>query len=366
MAGAIRSACIAAGFPGNFSTHDLFKDGLMIWQWEHPQAFWWLLLIPASMTIAWQAYRSREAMWKRAAGAGLLRTWRPFSQRRFSLLLLLLVTTIFFLVLAYANPQGGNKEAKGYSRNQNVVIAMDLSQSMKASDVTPDRLERAKLFAYDVLERLQGQRVALVVFAGNAYLHLPLTTDYAACVLFISNITPEMIPTPGTAIAGALDRSLTAIKSGGFSGASSSVVLITDGEDHDNGALAMAGKLKKEGITLFTVGAGTVKGGPVPEQNGQGMKKEAGGKLVISQLNEAFLRKLAEKGIGKYFNTSSGKKAARELASEINKVASGKEERATFSVHKEWYGIFLAVVILLLIASFFMQERLIKVKDDVA
>lgn len=334
-------------------------------QWENIMSLWWLALIPIIALLINLARHDQLSRWQKVAQAGLLHTWRPYTSLMYPASLLLMLGALGLLVFALANPQAGTRDTQAFSRNQNVVIALDLSQSMMAADISPNRLERSRIFAYDLLEQLQGQRVALVVFAGNAYLQLPLTTDYAAAALFIRNLSTDMIPTQGTNIAAALDRSLGAIQSGSYAGAVSAVVLISDGEDHDKGALTAAKKLTQKDVDIHTVGAGTPQGAPVPEPGSGEMKRDHTGEIVISQLDENFLQELAREGKGNYYRTSGGKRDAKALAGVINKADTGKAEKTSFAVQKEWYQWFLAAALILLAATFFTKDKARKMKGSV-
>jgi Ca-activated chloride channel homolog len=334
-------------------------------QLENMMSLWWLALIPAIALLISLARHDKLERWQKVAQAGLLHTWRPYTSLMYPASLILMLGAMGLMVFALANPQAGTRDTQAFSRNQNVVIALDLSQSMMASDISPNRLERARIFAYDLLEQLQGQRVGLIVFAGNAYIQLPLTTDYAAAALFIRNLSTEMIPTQGTNMAAALERSLSAIQSGSHAGAASAIVLISDGEDHDKGALAAAKKLIREGIVIHAVGAGTQQGAPVPDPGRGEVKRDDAGEVVISKLDEAFLQELARQGKGNYYTTSGGKRDARALASVINKEDSGKAEQSSFAVQREWYQWFLAAALIVLAATFFTKDKARKMKGSV-
>jgi Ca-activated chloride channel family protein len=239
------------------------------------------------------------------------------------------------------------------------MIALDVSKSMLSQDVAPSRLEKSKLLIQTLLKNLDGDRVGLVIFAGNAYLQMPLTVDYSSLLLYLRSITTNSVPTQGTIITDALEKSEAAFKE--TDKKHKAIIVITDGEDHEENAINMAEELASDGTKVFTVGVGTANGGTIPvyDQNGQitGEKKDENGAVIISKMNANMLQALAKGGNGNYYVLDNTKQVAEFLSKDIAKMETKTINDKVFTDFVEQFQYFLIFALLILMADFFITYR---------
>jgi Ca-activated chloride channel homolog len=270
------------------------------------------------------------------------------SGRRFLLKGLLLTIAITLLAIAWANPQIGAKKQTTTQESSDIFIALDISQSMLCQDVTPNRLKMAKIFIQKLVQRLEGERVGLIFFAGTAFLQMPLSSDYAFIFQSIQSASPDMLTEQGTDIGAAIDiaqKSFAPEPGGGRM-----LVIVTDGEAHEKGALDKADEAFDNGTVVYTVGAGTATGGPIPTgstDEGQ-YKRDENNEIVRTRLDEPTLAKIALSGGGQAFNVSHGDAAIASL----KRAADGLQKRAievrSFADFESRYQWFLLPALLLL------------------
>ncbi|MFZ4058815.1 MAG: VWA domain-containing protein, partial [Ferruginibacter sp.] len=285
-----------------------------------------------------------------------------YSPSKYALKSYLFIVAFALAIIALANPRipGASGEVK--RNGVDVMIALDVSKSMLAKDITPDRLTRAKQFISKLFDRIPEDRVGLVVFAGRAYLQMPLTTDHGAAKLYLSAATPDVVPTQGTVISDALKICYHAFnpKEKKYK----AVVLISDGEDHDANAVKMAAAMAKEGILVNTIGVGSIEGGTILDASTGETKKDAEGNIVVSKLNEAVLQKIANEGNGMYQLLSVADNAAAALDNQFQQM--GKHtivDYSTFNFQYFFYWI-LALVLVLLIVEIFIADKMKKSKQN--
>ncbi len=317
-----------------------------MFKFAHPTHFYLLAAVPllALLWCAWWWWR-RRALERLGDTAYVL---PAISGRRFLLKSLLLVLSIVFLAIAWANPQMGAKKQTTTQESSDIFIALDISQSMLCQDVAPDRLKLAKIFIQKLVQRLEGERVGLIFFAGNAFLQMPLSSDYAFIFQSIQSASPDMLTEQGTDIAAAIEiaqKSFDPEPGGGRM-----LVIITDGETHEEGALDKADEAFDNGTVVYTVGAGTTTGGPIPTgsmDEGQ-YKRDEKNEIVRTRLDEAVLAKIALSGGGQAFNISQGDAAIASL----KRAADGLQKRAievrSFAEYESRYQWFLLPALLLL------------------
>jgi len=261
------------------------------------------------------------------------------------------------LVVALADPQTGSRLEKVKHKGIDLMICLDVSNSMLAQDIKPDRLERAKQSISRVIDNLDGDRIGIIVFAGKAYTQLPITTDYAAAKMFLATINTGIVPTQGTAIASALEL---AANSFGESKHNKAIVVITDGEDHEGDALAQAEAIAKKGITIYTIGMGLPEGAPIPVMSGNvqiGYKKDSDGQTIMSKLDETLLQRIASMGNGMYVRANNSETGLNKIFDDINKIQKTEIEEKQFSDFEDRFQYFIAIAILLLVVDFFVFER---------
>ncbi len=242
---------------------------------------------------------------------------------------------------------------------QDVVVALDLSQSMLAEDVSPSRLERARLAVFRLMEKLDGDRIGLVAFAADAFVQSPLTTDYGAAAMFLNAMRPEIMPVQGTDLGAALRVSLDALEQGGRE--SRVLVVVSDGEDHETDYEDALGRIAELGVELHVVGIGSSEGVPIPvfDERGEreGFLRDEDGSVVTTSVDEATLQRLVQAGGGRFVRAGAGGTAFDEL---VDRIASGEGEELEareITRFEEQYQIFLGLAILLLLLDLLWSDR---------
>ena len=282
-----------------------------------------------------------------------------FSKTREKIKNILTIFIISFLIIGISNPQIGTKMEEVTREGVDLMIAIDLSNSMMAEDIKPNRLERAKQAISKLIDNLGGDRIGLIVFAGEAYVQLPITTDYSAAKLFLSTINTQIVPTQGTEIAKAIDLSIKSFDI--ENGQNKAIIIITDGENHDEQAIESAKKASEIGVLVHTLGMGLSTGGPIPIYNQYGnqidYRKDKEGKTIVSKLNEKLLIEIANAGEGTYVRANNSKSGLSKLFSEINKMEKREIGTMVFTEHKDRFQLFISVTILLLIIDLILLPR---------
>lgn len=283
-------------------------------------------------------------------------SFSPKKQRRKVDLMLL---GVFFLLFSLARPQLGTKLTLMKREGVDIIIAMDVSLSMLAEDIKPNRLEKAKQEINGLISRMRGDRVGLVAFAGVAFVQCPLTLDYSAAKMFLDIIDVNLIPQPGTAIGDAIRTSIRAFNQ--KERKYKVLILLTDGEDHDSDPLGAAEEASKEGIKIYTIGIGSVQGEPIPikDNRGQvtGFKKDKEGSVIVSRLDEVTLQKIALTTGGKYYHATSGEMELDKIYDEISKMEKKELEGKLLTQYEDRYQYFLLISVILLTVEFLLSDR---------
>jgi len=326
-----------------------------MFRYEHPEHLWLLAAVPllALLVVLYWFWRKNAI----ARLGNVERVMPGFSGAKFWLKNALLALGLALLAIAWANPQLGAKKQTVTQEASDVFIALDISQSMLCQDVAPSRLELAKVFSQKLVQALEGERIGLIFFAGNAFLQMPLSTDYTFILQSIQSAAPDLITEQGTAIPAAIE---VAKKSFGYEpGGGRAIILITDGEDHDEGSVDKADRAFDDGIVTYAVGAGTLGGGPIPTGSlgGSQYKRDDDGEIVRTKLNENLLRKIALAGGGQAFNISQGDAAIAALRREVDNLQKRELEVRSFAEFESWYQWFLLPALLLLLVEFFISFR---------
>jgi len=273
--------------------------------------------------------------------------------------MVLVVTALFFLLVALARPQIGTRLEEVKRKGVDIFIAIDVSTSMLAEDIKPNRLEKAKHEVASFIDRLQGDRIGLIAFSGEAFVQCPLTLDYGAAKMFLDIMAPDLIPVPGTAIGKAIEL---AIRS--FSQTERKykvIVLITDGEDTIEDPMKMAELAEKEGIAIYTVGIGSPQGVPIPlyDDAGRqvGFKKDRQGNVVTSKLDQLMLEKIALQTSGKFYNATPAEMELGKIYDEIDKMEKKELSSNIFSQYEDRFQYFLAIGMIFLLLDVLLPER---------
>ncbi|MEQ1799530.1 MAG: VWA domain-containing protein [Lacibacter sp.] len=278
------------------------------------------------------------------------------SVKKFSTKFYLILAAMAFTALGAANLRSAGKAEDVNRKGRDIVIAMDVSKSMLADDIKPNRLEKSKQFVSKLLEQLPDDRIALIWFAGKAYLPMPLTADQGAANLFVQSAAPDAVPTQGTVIGEALRLAAESFPQQGKR--YKVVLLITDGEDHDESALTMAKQLKDRGILLIAIGLGTVEGSPITEPGTTEYKKDKAGQTVVTKLNETLLKQMAVTNGGLYGNMQNMDALLKEVTAVINQIEKkGTDGEVSNTNYNNYFIWFLALALLLLMIETFISER---------
>ena len=328
-------------------------------RFAHPEYFYLLLLVFFFLFTFW-FYNN----WKKRAGRrfgdkktiALLMPQVSNGKPRFKFTLVLLAFVL--LVVGIADPQVGSKLEKVKREGIDLMLVLDVSNSMLAEDIKPNRLERSKMAISSLIDKLEGDRLGIIIFAGNAYKQLPLTTDYSAAKLFLSAVDTKIVPTQGTAIGEAIAM---ASESFGDTEHNKAIIVITDGENHEDDAIGAARKASEQGIKVFTIGMGLPEGSPIPIYNSYGnrtgFKKDRQGKTVVTKLNEDMLRQIAAAGNGAYARANNASTGLRKLFEEINRIEKKEIETRQFTDYEDRFQIYLALALFLMVFELLIARR---------
>jgi Ca-activated chloride channel family protein len=318
---------------------------------------WWLITIPVFVVVYVVHTKRKRRQLVEFGDPELLAHLMPDASKsrpvwKFCLLMVALV----LLIVAAARPQFGQKEKTIKRQGIEVMVALDIYNSMLAEDVAPNRLDRAKQMLSKMMDNMVDDKVGLVVFAGEAFTQLPITCDYVSAKMFLNTTSPALIQSQGTAIGAALR---TAIASFGTaeSEAGRAIVLITDGENHEDDAVAMAKQAYERGIQVFVIGIGKPEGSPIPMVGSNDYMKDRNGQVVVSRLNEEMCQQIAAAGHGVYVRCDNTNTAMRALQNELNELATAELETTVYADYNEQYQSFVLVALLFLVIEFFIMMR---------
>jgi len=319
---------------------------------------WLLWLIPALALFYVYAFRARRrALQRFCADQHLLARLIPevsWTRRRYKALLVVVALTL--MLVALLRPRWGFHWEDVRRVGVDLIVAIDVSTSMNAQDIEPSRLERAKREVRDLVRLLEGDRIGLLAFAGEAFMQCPLTLDYGATELFLDNLGPELISTPGTSLGSAIRLAVRSFKTQAKN--SKALILITDGEDHEGEPLQAAAEAKQAGVRIFTIGVGKEGGAPIPSPEG-GFKKDDRGEMILTRLDETTLQKIALETGGSYVRSVSGDMDLEKIYLEDIKQRMEKQELSS-ARQKKWeerFQLLLALALLALVAETMLSER---------
>jgi Ca-activated chloride channel homolog len=280
---------------------------------------------------------------------------KHFSKIKFVLKFILIVIAFAAIVIGAANFQKPGSMENVNRKGVDVMIALDVSKSMLAEDIKPSRLDRAKQLLLRLVDKLQNDRIGIVLFAGRAYLQMPLTIDHSAAKMYVQNASPDVVPTQGTVIADALRMANTSFNS--KERKFKSIILISDGEDHDPEAMNVAKSLAAQGVMVNTVGIGSPDGSPIVDPVTHELKKDQNGQTVISKLNETELHQLSDATNGIYIRLDNTDDALITLSQQVDSAEKKSLADSEFMDYKSYFQWFLAAGFLLLLIEFFLPER---------
>ena len=326
---------------------------------EEPIYFYFLAIIPAMVVLFLLVLWWKKSTQNKFSDLNLLQKIAPNSSTfKSSLKLAMLLLGITFLVISLTNPKMGTKLKTVKREGVDVVFALDVSKSMLAEDIAPNRLEKAKQIISKTIDKLGSDRVGIIIYAGNSYPLLPITTDHAAANMFLQNATPEMVSSQGTAINDALELAKTYYDNDEQT--NRFLIIISDGEDHQEETKQVAQNLANEGVKIFTVGVGTEKGGPIPLRiNGSmiGYKKDRKGETVITKRTPKVLQGIADASNGRYIDGNVTKKPVKIISEIITNAEKNEFETKQFDDYKDQFQWFLGLGLFFLIIDVFLLEK---------
>jgi Ca-activated chloride channel family protein len=331
---------------------------MQLFRFAHPDFLYLVLLLPViALFFIINEIRKKNAL-KRLGDTNLVSGLVPEMSRlrpvvKFILEMIALLSGIIML----ARPQFGSKIEDVKKQGVEVIIALDVSNSMLAEDIQPDRLTRAKQSISRLVDDLENDKIGLIVFAGDAYIQIPITTDYISAKMFLSTISPNMVPKQGTAIGAAINLASKSFSPG--EGKSKAIIIITDGENHEDDPVKDAEEAAKAGIVIHTIGIGSTAGVPIPVMNNgrRDYLKDVDGNIVVTKLDEEILKKIALSTNGNYVRASNSNIGLDEIFAQIKKMKKQDLESTMYTEYNDQFQIFAALAVFLLIADFIIMER---------
>jgi len=338
-------------------------------RFENKWALYLLSAIPFMILLFFWLKSWKNRAIKRFADKKLLPSlFNGFSTGKSLIKFILLRLSVSFLIIAMANPQYGENEKDVESKGIDIMLAIDVSNSMLAEDLSPgySRLKISKLSIEKLIDKLHGDHIGIVVFAGSAYKHLPITPDYHVAKTFTQNVTTRMMSSQGTDIGLAIDECMTSFNF--ENGANKTIVVFSDGEDHEEQGIIAAEKAKELGVVVHTIGMGTTKGVPIPVYNNgkkTGNKKDENDNTVLTKLNEENLINIANAGEGSYTRANGMSIGLEGLIDQINAIEKATLSTEKYSGYEDQFQPFLAMGLLLLLIELFINEKRTKMADRV-
>lgn len=315
---------------------------------------WFLLLVPVILVAYALVRRARRRRISRFGDDKLVKQLMPsWSPAKGWWRTVLFCLAFICFIIGLSRPLIGAKLAKKETKGAEIMICLDVSNSMLARDYSPDRLSRAKLAISRLVDKLQGDRVGLVIFAGTSFVQLPITTDYVSAKMFLNNIDTKSIPIQGTAIGDAI---LLAAK--GFSAQSEksrAIIVITDGENHEDDPVAAAKTVAETGIKIYTIGVGSLEGQPIPK-DGE-LMKDKDGNIVVTRLDESILKQVAAEGHGAYVHAGDEEFGLNPIVDDIRKLEAEKFDSIVFEEYDEQYMYFFAAALFFFVLEMLIGER---------
>ena len=327
-----------------------------MFRFEDPIYLWLLVLIPILALIRFISYRNQKKRLRKFGDPALLKALMPdVSRFRPSVKFWILQGALALLVLMLARPQMGTKISQEKRVGIETIICMDISNSMLAEDIVPSRLDRSKMMMENLVDHFSNDKIGLIVFAGDAFVQLPITSDYVSAKMFLSSIDPSMMATQGTDIARAIEMASHSFTQ--EEGIGKAIIVITDGEDHEGGALQAAEAAKDNGMRVYVLGVGSTKGAPIPIPGTNDFMKDNTGNTVMSALNEEMCKQVAQAGGGAYIHVENNSAAQEQLDNELDKLSKKETSSTVYSEFDEQFQAFGVLTLLLLVLEICILDR---------
>lgn len=326
-------------------------------RFANPHIFWLLSLIILLVIIFIYGIYIQRRRLRLFGNVQLLRTLMPnVSYIRPQLKFYIVAIALVLIIFALARPQVGSKLEKNNTTGIEVMMVLDVSNSMLATDVAPSRIENAKMMLSKLIDQMPDNKVGLIIFSGDAVVQLPMTSDNVSAKMFLSTISTKSVANPGTAVGTALDL---AIKSFGEENKDigRSIILLTDGENHEDDAVAASKLALEKGIMVNVVGFGTPQGSPIPVQGTMSFWKDRDGNVVVSKLNETMCQQIAQAGDGVYVRADNSNIALRTISKQLSQLQQGEIQSAVYSDYADRFYIFVWIALFILVVEFFILSR---------
>lgn len=325
-----------------------------MFKFEDPSYLWLLLIVPVLVLVRLLSLWRRRVNLRALGDSDILKQLMPdVSSARQRVKFLLLLCAVALMVVMLARPQMGSKVSNEKRNGIETIIALDISNSMLAQDVAPSRLEKSKMMVENLVDNFTNDKIGLVVFAGDAFVQLPITNDYVSAKMFLQDIDPSLISVQGTDMARAINLAASSFTQ--QQGVGKAIILITDGEDHEGGAEEAAKAAMKKGISVFILGIGSTKGSPIPVGQGDYLK-DASGQVVMSALNEQMCRDVARAGSGTYIHVDNSSDAQQRLDAELSRLQKGETQSVVYSDYAEQFQAFAVIILVLLVVEACLLE----------
>lgn len=330
-----------------------------MFRFENIELLWGLLAIPLFVLLFIFVAKWKQNALKLFGELPIINQLMPEVSKGKPILKLILFSLAYtFLIFGLANPQIGTKLKEVKREGVDLMITLDVSNSMLAEDLSPNRLERAKRAISQLVDRLHNDRIGIIVFGGQAYVQLPITTDYAAAKLFLSTINTGIIPKQGTAIGNAIDLAVESFDFDSKSG--KAIIVITDGENHEDDAVASTQKATEKGVVVHTIGMGSAQGAPIPAyRRGQQIdyRKDKEGNTVVTKLNEQMLQEIAIAGNGTYVRATNAQAGLKHIMEKVNKMEKAEFGTKMYTDYEDRFQYFIGIALILLLIEFLISER---------
>jgi Ca-activated chloride channel family protein len=330
-----------------------------MFKFQHTEFFYAFALLPLMALLVLMFIISRRRKLRKIGDEELVKSLVPYSSGRKRIVkVVLFMLGLSSLILALCNLQTGSKLTEVKREGADIIVCLDVSNSMLAQDLTPNRLTRAKYALEKMIDLLEGDRLGLVIFAGEAYVQLPITTDYAAAKMFLSSIGPGMVPVQGTNLSAAIEKASESFSSD--EGKNRTIILITDGENHESEAVTAAEDAAKKGIMINTIGIGSANGVPIPlVENGvvKGYRKDKEGQTIVTRLNSALLKTIAAKANGVYVQASQADLGLNAILDKVNELDKAQIESKMYTDYEDQFQWFLGLSLFFFFIEFLISER---------
>lgn len=336
-----------------------------IFRFENPELLYLLLLIPAIILLFGYARRAQKKALTKFGDYNIVNRLMPnFSAGRPVVKFSLIMVALFLLIIAVARPQFGSKLKEVKRSGVEIMLALDVSNSMLSEDIKPSRLLASKRAISKLVDKLRNDKIGLIVFAGEAYIQVPITTDYRATKMFLKTVNTKIVPKQGTNIASAIELAQKSFSP--QNDKTKAIIIITDGEDHEQKAVEAAKSAKEEGIRIYTIGMGSTKPNPIPVSEGSSeFRKNNNGEIVMSKLNENILKQIALESDAVYVRASNSNAGLDLIFEEIDSLEKSELESKIFDDYEDQFQYFLAIVLLILVVDVFILERKNKITKNI-